>query len=403
MTAATLDDLPYIPAWDNGVPGDGSDQTVALQAIADSLTSGGRIGLKGDVRITALNLNARRNIELWGYGSEGAGAAQMSQLRTYSGAGVARTIDARGTAGIKVKGLQIGAIDPAYNSTFMDLGGGSALASIEDVTSQINGAAGVLFRMDGTMQSSIRRTLMAGPGMHVRLGTGVGQYANSILFERVDHVGQNGGYAYVGSGDGLTWQSCNFEGGADSKGRAWASSTNLDFHGVTFAGCTFLDAPTPGFEWIEAGNGEGFCFSGNRMGGADPHLGSSYGIALGGGPGGVKGIVVTGNSFASLTAALNFGGTVAAQTNARGGLIAANRCIGGTSPQHTMLAIGFSTTQRIILLPNEIDSIAAGELGSRVALPGLQTFSSNAAAISGGLAVGEVYRSSSSGALLVVI
>lgn len=403
MTAATLDALAYVPAWDFGVPGDGSDQTVPLQAIVDGLPAeGGNVMLKGDVQFTSLDLHGKHNVRILGMAGQGAGASLASMLRSRLAGGTA--IDARDTVSVELERLWVGALSPSFTGKFIDYGRivtGSAFARLADLYASVPG--GTFASMTGTTQSKIERVEFNGRGTALGLVVSPGQFCNNLLVERADFVNQSGGYAVVGSAEGLTFQSDNWEGGVDGKGRAWQSSLFQDFKAVSFCGCTFYDAGTPGYEWIEAYTGEGFTFAGNDMGGADPHIGNSYGLALGGGGQGVRGVAVLGNVFRYMTAAVSIVGSIASQNSVRGGVIGANSCFGGTSPQYTALLVNFGQAQDVVLLPGPINALPAGVLGSRLAFPGLRAFSSNSAALSAGMAIGEVYRSSTSGALMVVL
>ena len=118
-------EVPFVEAWNNNVPGDGTDQTARLQAIIDKLPNGhGNILLKGDVRVTALNLQSKHNIRIMGLGGLGTGMTQNTMLRTNVGAiGGGRVIDARDSFNVSFERIWLEAIDKTtFNGTLLDYG-----------------------------------------------------------------------------------------------------------------------------------------------------------------------------------------------------------------------------------------------------------------------------------------
>ncbi|WP_189602206.1 hypothetical protein, partial [Mesorhizobium sp. M8A.F.Ca.ET.161.01.1.1] len=55
LQSIAFTELPVVEAWNNGIPGDATDQTARLALLINSLPpEGGNILLKGDVRVTTL-------------------------------------------------------------------------------------------------------------------------------------------------------------------------------------------------------------------------------------------------------------------------------------------------------------------------------------------------------------
>ena len=123
--------LRYVPAWKHGAPGDGSDQTVALQAIIDGFPAeGGEIALQGNVFFTTLNLSHRSNIRFTGVQGSGQGGGSGQRVLFYCVAGAIGVgnpaINCRTTGNVSFRGLQIGANSTAFNGILIDYGGSCA-------------------------------------------------------------------------------------------------------------------------------------------------------------------------------------------------------------------------------------------------------------------------------------
>lgn len=402
-------DTPYIPAWDNGVPGDGTDQTIALQAIVDGLpVEGGVIALRGDVEITALNLQGKRNIRFIGMGGTGAGADQRTMLRTSAGAVGGRIIDARDSTAISFENMKMGATNTAFNARFLDfdvISTGSALMSLKDCVAGNKGTSASCFMwLYGATQGIFENVLFNGQGVHVQMqnAAGVG-FCNVHKFISCNHSSQNGLYAIQGSGEGITFLGCNYEAGGDGIGRAVSTSTLQDVRGMSFIGCTFYDVTVAGGEWIEIPAGEAINVLGCRMGGVTPSAGSNYGISLGGALQGVRGICIMGNTFRFMTAAINFGGTIVGGTGVRSGVVAANNVFGGAGANASALFSGIAKAQRVLIIPNEIDDLQAGAYGRYLALPDIPSYANNAAAVVGGLTTGEMYKNTGNLSAVTVV
>lgn len=396
-------DLPYILAWDNDVPGDGTDQTTALQAIVDGLpTEGGTIVLKGTVSITELDVSDRRNVRFMGIGGAGTGASQRSMLVTPVGAigSTSRVIDLRTTINVGFERLYLRAQNSSFNGVLVDYGGASptpgddsALMLWDDFTLDLAGA-GAGISLYGSTNGTFRHGKISGKGALVRGQTvaGVG-FANIHTFHGVT-FNPFDQYPVEGSFEALTMIGCNFQAGSDDGiGRAIQTSTSQRAFSLTLLGCTFYDVTTAGGEWVVMSWGEGVSISGCRFGGVT----GSYAIALGGTvdddpqEGGVRGVSICGNSFRGFSAAVNFYGTVMAKSNVRGIVVSGNSVTNGA------LLSGYSTSEAGTFGPNSIYD-APNEFGANVSYQGLPSYTNRSAAVSGGLTTGQMFIATGGGA-----
>jgi hypothetical protein len=353
-------EVPFVEAWNNNVPGDGTDQTARLQAIIDKLPNGhGNILLKGDVRVTALNLQSKHNIRIMGLGGLGTGMTQNTMLRTNVGAiGGGRVIDARDSFNVSFERIWLEAIDKTtFNGTLLDYGMITTGASYMHLTdcllicdSSAAGARGM--NIYGATQGSYKDVAFLGKAasglVSMQQVSGVG-FCNVHNFQSCHFKGTNGNYPVQGSGEGLTFQSCNIQAGADGLGRFWQASLSQDFRGVNILGCTFYDPLAAGNEWIAAYRGNGLNVIGCRFGGRGD-LGYAAAIRLAGTTGGVHGVTILGNNFEYCNPAISFAGNIAAGTHAREILVASNYLY-GTTPNLFGSAI---LSERLTIFPNHI-------------------------------------------------
>jgi hypothetical protein len=389
---------PAIAAWDRNVPGDGSDQTTPLQAIYDSLpTEGGDVLLRGDVRASAINLNGRRNIRTAGVHGAGAGpgAGQRTMLSITAGSiGVLQpAINCRSTYSIGFQRLYIRATNAAFNGRLIDFGApssptNSAYMNLDDLTITVGTAtAATGLTLYGATNGQFSRIAFGGHGRHVAMQTvaGVG-FCNNHEFSNCAFL-PGAIYPVLGSGEGITFRSCCWQAGTDGVGRGVQTSGAQPFKGLKFDGCTFYDPIALGDDWIYAQLGSGFDMVGCRV----ACFAGSHGVLLGGvavadpQESGVRGVNIIGNFFDGSTNAIHCLGTIAAKSNVRGGLIAANSVtIGG-------LIGNYAQAEQLMFGPNSIYGAPLG-VGSHLMLHGLPSYASDAAAVSAGLQVGQAYR-----------
>lgn len=366
------DALPWVIAAHNGVPGNGTDQTAALQAIIDGLPAeGGQILLSGDVRWTTLSAYQRRNIRFIGIGGYGAGAAQRTTFRCTSGAlgsGVP-AFNLKQTMNVSFEQLVITNSNAAFTGTLLDYGdltSGSALMTLREcilnVSSNTSGARGI--NLYGTTQGTFDRVKFAGARTLIQMqnATGVG-FCNNHNFRSCSFNPTGSSWPVVGSGEGISFISCNVQASSgDGLGRFWSTDLTQQFRGVNIIGCTFYDVLTTGGIWCNFYTGNGLNIIGNMMGGAaDITSGNNYGMQIGGGtagvsgsPLGVTGGCIIGNEFRYMTAAISFGGTAGTYNNVRSMQIGANSCFGSLTPSgSTLLYSSGSSADNIVWLSSE--------------------------------------------------
>lgn len=350
-----------IEAWNNGVPGDGSDQTVALQAIVAGLPAeGGQIALRGDVVHSSLDLKGKHNIRFIGEGGIGTGSAQVAMLRTNALSG--RVIDARDSFAIAFERLFMHAMQPTFAGTLLDFGKittGSAYARIRDCSVVNGGGAGSIgVNLYGSTQGAYDDVAFMGPGRHVALQdvADVG-FCNQHRFSACAFKPNGSLYPVVGAAEGITFENCNVQASSlDGVGRFWQGSLNQDFRGASILGCTFFDVLAGAGEWVSLFRGNAFVFIGNRVGGYWPPTGPpvySAGVRLGGGVGGVRGFVVLGNNFDATYPGVSFAGSIAAKTHARDGLVGGNYVAG---PAPTLFG-SLNLSERVVITPNTIEGL----------------------------------------------
>ena len=371
-TAAQRAELPWIIAAHNGVPGDGTDQTAALQAIIDGLPAeGGQILLSGDVYWTTLSAYQRRNIRFIGIGGYGAGAAQRTTFRCTSGAlgnGVS-AFNLKQTMNVSFEQLVITNSNAAFTGTLLDYGDlttGSALMTLREcilnVSSNTSGARGI--NLYGTTQGTFDRVKFQGARTLVQMqnASGVG-FCNNHNFRSCSFNPTGSSWPVAGSGEGISFISCNVQASSgDGIGRFWSTDLTQQFRNVNVIGCTFYDVLTTGGVWCNFYTGKGLNFIGNMMGGAaDITSGNNYGMLIGGGtdgvigaPLGVTGGCIIGNEFRYMTAAISFGGTAGTYDNVRSMQIGANSCFGSLTPSGSTVLYGSaSSAENIVWLSSE--------------------------------------------------
>lgn len=410
LEAIDFAELGVVEAWNNGVPGDGTDQTTALQALIDDLPAeGGTVMLKGDVQFTTLDLSERRNILLTGAGGMGSGATQRSQLKSTAGAigTSAAAINCRETVNVSFEKLYILNLQSAFNGSLIDYGKvgamtpgeDSSLMTLRDLTISILGASALGLQLHGATQGKFADINFGGVGYLVSLQrvAGVG-FCNVHTFEHCRFGPAGSKPAILGSGEGITLLGCNFQASSDDgKGRAWDTDLTQPFKGVSVIGCTAYDATATGEIWFHFYTGAGFVFKGNRMGGVGNLTGgNNYGVQIGGGadgtvsdPLGVSGFDISNNVAEYMTAFVNFGGTAANYDNCRNGKVEFNWVKGTlTNPSgHTNLCTSAAQTSAVSVGPNEIHNGATdfgAVLNWRYLVPTAST----------GLVTGDLWRDS---------
>jgi hypothetical protein len=238
--------LPYILAWENGVPGDGSDQTVALQALIDSLPQtgfvGGTILLKGDVRFTQLNLSGKRYIHLEGIGSIGSSISATYLRSAYAGSGA--IIDVTGSIGIKISNMYLNQTDTTtFSGSLIKCGVVSSSTNyltLENMVIALQSPATTSYgvNLNGSSHFSIRQVSFRGAGLGMYIigttGTGVNDYSTvgTISECTFNPVSQ---YPVRYPDEYWVIKECNFQAGnADGVGRAIQGSSTFRFKGFAF-------------------------------------------------------------------------------------------------------------------------------------------------------------------------
>lgn len=398
-------DLPWVLAWENGVPGDGTNQLAALQAIVNALPStGGAILLRGDVYLGTtgqLDLSGKHNILIAGLpgGGNGTGSAQRTMLRSGHGAigGNIPVINCRSTFNVSFENLFIYNNNAAFNGTLVCYGSriavtpgqDSALMTWKNIFFSLASGTGYGLQLHGSTQGLFESCTFSARGQLVSMQqvAGVG-FVNVHKFVNCNFKPTGTEYPVSGSGEGILFLGCNVQASSgDGIGRFWRTSLTQPFRGISLIGCTFYDANTPGGIWAEFYWGQGLVIQGCGLGGVDPSLGSNYGFSLGqGGAGlsepGVRGFSILGNNFRYVTAAISFGGTAAADTNAKKGIIGGNSVFGGSSPASNLIS-SITETRDVVFLPNNINSLP-NAIGSHFNMRGLPTAAT-------GLVTGDVW------------
>lgn len=410
-------DLPTVYAVHHGVTGNqGEDQTAQLQNIIDNVlpAEGGTIEFQGWVDFTSLDLSGRRNIVFRGSGGNGTGAAQQAVLRSLLGSGTAGTpaVKCWQTFGIRFESMMLLSQDPGFNGVLVDYnpaavspGEDSALMSMRDVYVQIASAAATAIDLYGATQGSFENLTLQGPGRLLKLQdvTGVG-FCNLHRFANVYIKPSGTIHPVFGSGEGITFQSCNVQASTgDGRTRFWETSQNQPFKGITIQGCTTYDPVADGGIQCQFYRGYGLTMIGNLCGGFSG--GANYFATIGGGPSGasedgygVSGIVILGNVFEYFTAAISFQGSAANNNQGRYGLIAANACR-GTMPGSVLTGLvrGIASSKRVLVLPNEILDAGTAALMDALFMYDWPAYASRAAAVAAGRTTGQVFKETTSG------
>ncbi len=403
LQVPSFSDLPYVVAAENGVPGNGTDQTAAIQAIINGLPAeGGNILFAGDVRWTTLTAYQRRNIRFIGLGGLGAGAAQRTLFQCTSGAlgnGVS-AFNLKQTMNVSFEKMYIYNANAAFTGTLLDWGdlvSGSALMSLIDcylnVVSAVSGARGI--NIYGATQGVFDRVKFAGARTLVQMQNAVGVgFCNQHTFRSCSFNPTGTQIPILGSGEGITFISCNVQASSsDGIGRFWATDLTQPFRGVNLIGNTFYDVLTPGGIWAGFYTGQGLNIIGNSLGGAaNITAGNNYGLAIGGGTAGVSGTPlgvaggqVIGNNFRYMTAGITFGGTKANYNNARSMLLGGNYAFGSLTPSGATALYGSITeTENMIWMPSE-QNAGPNAFGAHFNLRGLPTSAT-------GLQTGDIWN-----------
>ena len=411
-----FDTLPFVMAWENGVPGDGSDQTAALQALVDGPlvpAEGARIAIKGDVVVSSLDLQGRRNIRFEGMGGRGAGASQRSYLTTNAGniGSTATVLNCATTVNVSFEKMVIRANNAAFNGRLLSYGltspvpgDDSALMAVKDVLLNVNGT-GIGLWLYGATLGAFEDVQFGGTGRKVHLQNVAGvSFANQLNFKRCSFIGSNL-HPFLGSFEGLHVEDCNFQASPDRKLRAFQTSLNHPFRNLTLINNTYYDAlaggvETNGFYW-----GEGLTILGNKL----SNFNGSIMLALGGGGGsfgdprlrGLRGVVIKGNTFrtgsGATSAHISFAGTSDAKTNVRGIEIGGNAFVNG-APFGS-----YGSAEQLVILPNSIYGSGPTAVGSHLFLQGLPVCADRAAAVAAGMTTDQVYIDTGSGRRLLGI
>lgn len=247
--------LPFIMAWENGVPGDGSDQTAALQALIDALpASGGNILIKGEVLADHLNLLNRRYIRIAGLASIGTGSANQSILRLTRPAGGGATdvaVDLRGTNSVGFERMYIVGMDTGFTGSLLKYGLGTSEAVypfLNDVMLQARGtASGAGLDLRQSTQGAFRRVSFRGSAKHIMgMDSSVGMFSNIHKFEVCSFNPVNQ-YPVYWPGENWFFDSCNVQAGSeDGAGRFITGATNARFKNLTLKNCTMYDVLVAG-------------------------------------------------------------------------------------------------------------------------------------------------------------
>lgn len=377
IDAVGFPDMPWVLAWDNGVLGDGSNQLAALQAIVNALPAeGGSIMLRGDVYLGTtgqLDLHGRRNILITGLpgGGNGAGAGQRTMLRSGHGAigGNVPVINCKGTFNVSFENLYIYNNNAAFNGNLIDYGSrvavnpgeDSALMQWRGIYISLASATAYGLQLHGSTQGLFENVTFAGRGFLLALQNiaGVG-FVNVHKFINCNFKPTGAEYPVTGSGEGITFLGCNMQASSgDGVGRFLRTSLSQPFRSFSLLSCTFYDTLAAGGIWAEFYWGQNPIVKGCIFGGADPALGTNYGITLGGGGAGLNepGVVgheIEGNSFRYMTAGVANAGVIASNTNPRKGSVKHNYAFGGSSPR-TVLFSSYNLMTQSEIGPNYIE------------------------------------------------
>jgi hypothetical protein len=388
--------VPGIMAWEHGVPGDGTDQTAALQALIDAIPNYATVWIRGNVVVSAINLSGRQHIVF--RANKGSAGSTLDTRFTISagaiGAGVA-AIDCHNTVNVSFHGINFVSNNALFNGILLDYGGTNPLVNGQGAYMQVtdcffvtvSAGTATALNLYGTTNGRFSECKFQGPGVAIKLQlfASVG-FCNNHIF--LDCTFQPGAlYPISGSGEGITFQSCCFQAGTDGQGRAMQTSGSQQFKGLNFIGCTFYDPLATGDSWIHAQWGSGFTMIGCRV----AIFTGTYGVQIGGTAnadpqiGGVRGVALLGNFFEGGNGGLFFLGTAAAKSNVRGGLIAGNSVTNG------ILLGNYSEAENLVLMGNAVygDLDGVGMLPMFLNLP---AYASNAAAVAAGLVAGQLYR-----------
>lgn len=414
LEVPSFDDLIYIPAWELGVPGDGSDQTAALQALCDGPlvpAEGARIGIRGNVVVSSLDLFGRRNIRFEGMGGRGAGAAQRSYLTTNAGAigASATVIDCGKTMNVSFEKIVIQALEPSFNGRLLSYGmtapvpgDDSALMALRDVMMIVNGT-GIGLWLYGATLGQFEQVQFGGTGrkVHMQDVDDVG-FSNQLAFKGCSFIGSNL-HPLFGSFEGLHLEDCNFQASPDGMTRVLLTSLNKPFKALTMVNNSLYDSLSGGIESIILPWGEAVAMFGNKF----SNINGSYIMTFGSGGGshgdpqtrGVRGVSILGNQFdtgaGATTPYISFAGTAIDKTNVRGIVV------GGNSVTNSQMFSGIASVEQMVILPNSIYGSGAAGFGSHFTLIGLPTYADRAAAIADDMTTDQVYIDTGSGRRLL--
>lgn len=407
--------LPTVLAWENGVSGNGSDQTAALQAIVDSLVDGGTIYLQGSVVITSLNLNNRANIHFKNRkgGSYAATDSYSDRARIAAGNGAGTVddyiIDMTNAENIIFEDIWLYTTNSAYTGMLVRMGTPNVFsyATYNKFRNCILSNSNALSRSVGMYQcanTTFEDTNFTGPGIGVAFPDDVHTNATFATVNSLINCSFLPGgteYPIVGSPGVCNLIGCLFEPGSDGKLRCFKSSSNRPFDGITIIGGTSIDASLGVSEPYVFPWGAGLTILGGA-GGAP----NGYMFTLGGGgithgdpeERGLLGVSIHGYSCTGCVSMIRGLGTIANKTNVRGVVITGNRVKVGN------IATTISEFQNAEIGPNNMyGSTSLTSYGVTKTLIGWPTYTNNADASGNGLLPGQEYIVTSTGARAVVI
>jgi hypothetical protein len=285
----------WVVGWENCVPGDGTDQTIALQALIDALpASGGTILLKGDVRVSSLDLVDRRYIRLLGLGSIGTGAAVATLLgvTNNSPSASAYAIDLRGSNGCGFENMRVHGVDAAFLGSLIKYGlspvGGNEAVYPFIRNCIISGVGGTLLDLRGCTQGDFTRVSFRGSPKHIK-GTDNSPSSFSNLHKFVScSFNPTNQYPVYYPGENWMFDTCNVQAGSsDGAGRFINGAPNARFKNLSLKNVTMYDVlpgGAPNTIWLSNMFGTGLavedCLFGANNGGYGVELCGTVGIRI---------------------------------------------------------------------------------------------------------------------------
>lgn len=389
--------------WLNGVLGLGADYTAAMQAIIDSApTAGLRILIRGRNVFSSLNLNGKVNIQIIGVGR---GISGDSKTYIYTGAGAigagVPVFDCRGSVGMVFDNIVFRSNNAAFNGTLLAFGqqvapSNAAYMRVRNCLFDTAGVStAVLLELHGATNGVFENCQWSTNCRHIQMQlTNTVGFVNNIQFLNCKW---SPGLVtpIVGTGEAVSFVSCSSQQGTDGRARFWDSGSTSYFRGFNFIGCSFYDVTVAGGVWLRAQLGGALNVFGCRFSnsGASNDI-SLAGVAdLGGDPtrGGLRGFNILGNYFDAASGNgphILFNGTIAAKSNARGGLIAGNEVA-----NNSVFLGSVTEVEQTLLAPNSLYTANENTYGGMLAYVGLPGYATRAIAVGSGLDPGMIYKS----------